>query len=95
MTRTLAPLDLDTVRDTLYAEGIFGMPGAFSPEWGAQLHEDCMSLHEEASTYESGRINRGRNRWYFAVHPEQITGVADILTHTWLTAVCEAMLGPD
>ncbi len=95
MTQTLAPLDLDAVRDTLYAEGIFGMPGAFSPEWGAQLHEDCMALHEEASAYESGRINRGRNRWYFAVHPEQITGIADILTHPWLTSVCEELLGPD
>jgi Phytanoyl-CoA dioxygenase (PhyH) len=93
--QTTAPLDVAQVQADLAADGIHGLPGAFAPEWADRLHEECLRLHEEASSYEGGRISRGRNRWYFAVHPEQLSGIADLLSHPWLTSICEAVLGPD
>ena len=95
MTHQPQPLDLQEVRDTLYADGIYGLPGAFAPEWADRLHEECLALHEAASAYESGRISRGRNRWYFAVHPEQLSRIVDLLIHPYLTSISEALLGPD
>ncbi len=95
MPASLPPLDVDEVRSALRTDGIHSLPGAFPPEWADRLHEECLALHEAASTYERGRISRGRNRWYFAVHPEQLSGIVDLLTHPWLTAISEAMLGPD
>lgn len=95
MTHQPAPLDLEQVRSTLYADGIHGLPGSFAPEWADRLHQECLDLHEAASAYESGRISRGRNRWYFAVHPEQLSGIVDLLAHPYLTSISEALLGSD
>ncbi|MDP9377268.1 MAG: phytanoyl-CoA dioxygenase family protein [Actinomycetota bacterium] len=93
MTHRPARLDLRHLRATLYADGIYGLPGAFAPEWVSRLHQECLELHEAASAYKTGRISRGRNRWYFAVHPEQLSGVVDLLTHPYLTSISEALLG--
>lgn len=94
MSTTLPPLDVPEVQEKLRTDGISGLPGAFAPEWADRLHEECLRLHDAASTYERGRISRGRNRWYFAVHPEQLSGIVDLLTHPWLTQISEAVLGP-
>ncbi len=95
MTHRPARLDLRHLRANLYADGIYGLPGAFAPEWVSRLHQECLELHEAASAYKTGRISRGRNRWYFAVHPEQLSGVVDLLTHPYLTSISEALLGAD
>lgn len=95
VTHQPPPLDIDDVRAAIHADGIAALPEAFAPEWAERLHEECMALHEAASAYESGRIGRGRNRWYFAVHPEQLSGIVDLLTHPYLTSISEALLGPD
>ena len=94
-TSTLAPLDLAGVHDRLYTDGICPLPGAFAPEFADRLHADCLRLHQIAASYPQGRIARGRNRWYFAVHPEQISGIVDILAHPWLREICTAELGAD
>jgi hypothetical protein len=73
-------VDLARVEDGLAHDGIVGLPGALTPEWADRLHQDCLDLHDAASSYPTGRISRGRNRWYFA--------------HPWLTAICERILGP-
>lgn len=89
-----APLDVAEIQAKVNADGIAPLPGAFAPEWAERLHEECLRLHEAASSYESGRVARGRNRWYFAVHPEQLSGITDLLTHPWFAEICETMLGP-
>ncbi len=94
MPASLPPLDVAEVQERLRTDGIAGLPGAFAPGWADRLHEECLRLHDAASAYERGRISRGRNRWYFAVHPEQLSGIVDLLTHPWLTEISEAMLGP-
>ena len=96
MTQTgLADLDLDRVEQELYADGITAMRGAHPPELVERLHEECMRLYEEASSYPGGRVRRGPQRWYFAVHPERLSMVVDLLSHPWLVQTCRHVLGDD
>ena len=96
-TTSPAPTDTDVQakRDTIYADGIVGVPGAFSTEWADQLRRDIEVAFDEARGRERGAIGRGPNRWYVEVHPEQISGFVELVTHPTVTAVCEAVLGPD
>lgn len=77
----------------LYGDGIIGLKGAFAPEWCDELHEDIMTLFDEARRVEGGALPRGPQRWYVEVQPERVRGFVDIATHPWFVAVCEAVLG--
>ncbi len=90
-----ADLDLERVERELYAQGITAMPGAHPIELVDRLHADCLRLYEQASTYEGGRVRRGPQRWYYAVHPEQLSVVVELLSHPWLVRTCTRVLGPD
>ena len=96
-TTSPAPTDTDVQakRDTIYTDGIVGVPGAFSTEWADQLRRDIEVAFDEARGRERGAIGRGPNRWYVEVHPEQISGFVELVTHPTVTGVCEAVLGPD
>jgi hypothetical protein len=96
-TTSPAPTDTDVQakRDTIYADGIVGVPGAFSTEWADQLRQDIEVAFAEARTREGGAVGRGPNRYYVEVHPEQISGFVELVTHPTVTGVCEAVLGPD
>jgi hypothetical protein len=98
---SIAPARLDRDYETadimrgLYGDGIIGLKGAFSREWATRMREDIESLFEEARQVPGGALPRGPERFYVEVHPERIRGFADIATHPWFVAVCEAVLGPD
>ena len=96
-TTSPAPTDTDVQakRDTIYTDGIVGVPGAFSTEWADQLRRDIEVAFDEARTREGGAVGRGPNRWYVEVHPEQISGFVELVSHPTVTGVCEAVLGPD
>ena len=79
----------------LYRDGIVGLPGCFSPAWADDLHVDFEAAFAEALNREHGTVGRGPQRHYFAVHPEQIRGFVDLLTHPALTALCAQVLGAD
>src|ERR1700712_298572 len=87
--------DVQAKRDTIYTDGIVGVPGAFSTEWADQLRRDIEVAFDEARGRERGAIGRGPNRWYVEVHPEQISGFVELVSHPTVTGVCEAVLGPD
>jgi hypothetical protein len=87
--------DVQAKRDTIYTDGIVGVPGAFPTEWADQLREDIEVAFAEARTREGGAVGRGPNRWYVEVHPEQIRGFLELVSHPTVTGVCEAVLGPD
>jgi hypothetical protein len=87
--------DVQAKRDTIYTDGIVGVPGAFPTEWADRLREDIEVAFAEARTREGGAIGRGPNRWYVEVHPEQIRGFLELVSHPTVTGVCEAVLGPD
>lgn len=82
-------------REAIYRDGVVGLPGCFSPEWTDQLHADFGAAFADASSRSDGLIGRGPNRYYFAVHPEQVTGFQDLTEHPALTGLCAEFLGPD
>ncbi len=79
----------------LYTDGIIARKGAFSREWAAAMHEDILAAFDEAISREGGAVGRGPKRYYVEIHPEQLRGFVDLVSHPWVTAVCEEVLGPD
>ena len=78
----------------LYGDGIIGLKGAFSREWVQALREDVDRLFAAALERPGGAVGRGPKRWYVEIHPEDVRGFLDLVTHPWVVAVCEAVLGP-
>ncbi len=76
----------------LYGDGIIGLQGAFAPPFADALHHDLMTLFAEAQQVPGGVLPRGPQRWYVEVQPERIGGFAEIASHPWFVAVCEAVL---
>ncbi len=87
--------DLATIMGALYGDGIIGFKGAFEPDWVRELGEDIAVLFEEALKRPGGAVGRGPKRYYVEIHPEGIRGFLDLVTHPWVVAVSEAVLGPD
>jgi hypothetical protein len=97
VTATLPAKDLDIASHvgTLYRDGITALRGAFATEWVDAMHEDMMTAFWAAIQRPGGAIGRGPRRWYVEMHPEQLGGFVDLVSHPWVTAMCEAVLGPD
>jgi hypothetical protein len=79
----------------LYGDGIIGHKGAFTREWVAALGEDIAVAYADALARPGGAVGRGPKRHYVEIHPEDIRGFVDLVTHPWVNAVCEAVLGRD
>lgn len=79
----------------LYRDGITALRGAFPVAWAAAMREDIDAAFAAARTRPGGAVNRGPERWYVEIHPEQLRGFVDLVTHPWVVGVCEAVLGPD
>lgn len=87
--------DVASIMGGLYGDGIIALKGAFARDWVQQMREDVDALFEEALARPGGAVGRGPKRWYVEIHPERLRGFVDLVTHPWLTAVCEAVLGAD
>jgi len=79
----------------LYGDGILGLKAGFSTGWVDNLGEEIARLYREALGRPGGAVGRGRNRYYVEIHPEDISGFRDLVTHPWIQFVSEAVLGPD
>jgi hypothetical protein len=79
----------------LERDGIVGRKGAFARDWADSMREDMMTAFWDAIQRPGGAIGRGPRRWYVEVHPEAISGFVGLVTHPWIVAVSEAVLGPD
>jgi hypothetical protein len=87
--------DTATIMGALYGDGIIGLKGAFEREWARELGEDIAVLFEESLQRPGGAVGRGPKRYYVEIHPEGIRGFLDLVTHPWVIAVSEAVLGPE
>lgn len=87
--------DVDEITGNLYADGIVALKSAFPPQWVDNLRADIESGFEDAIARPGGAVGRGPKRYYVELHPEQISGFTELVTHPWVTAVSEAVLGPD
>ena len=81
--------------DALYRDGIVGRKGAFAREWVERLREDMERAFEAAIERPGGTVGRGPKRYYVEIHPEDVRGFVDLVTHPWVVAVSDAVLGPD
>lgn len=104
MTATLPPetttptpgtYDVATIMGGLYGDGIIALKGAFSREWAQRMREDVDRLFAEALARPGGAVGRGPKRYYVEIHPEDLRGFLDLVTHPWVVAVSEAVLGPE
>lgn len=86
---------MDDVRAALYSDGITACPGAFSADWADRMRDDLEVAFQEALARPDGAVGRGPNRYYVEIHPEQLRGFVDLVTHPWVVAVAEAVLGAD
>ena len=97
MSSTLASVQPDIASDleALQRDGIVGRPGAFEREWVEAMREDMMTAFWAAIQRPGGTIGRGPRRWYVEMHPEEMSGFVDLVTHPWVTAMSTAVLGAD
>jgi hypothetical protein len=79
----------------LYGAGFIGIKAAFEREWVQQVREEMDTLYVAALQRPGGAVGRGPKRHYVEIHPEDISGFVDLVTHPWVVAVSEAVLGPD
>jgi hypothetical protein len=94
-TSQTTTIDVTADVETLQRDGIIGRQGAFSREWAEQMRQDMLTAFWDAIQRPGGAIPRGPRRWYVEVHPEAISGFTDLVTHPWVVAMSEAVLGPD
>lgn len=92
---TLKAADIASDVETLSRDGIVGHKGAFSREWAEAMREDMLTAFWAAIQRPGGAVGRGPRRWYVEVHPQDISGFVDLVTHPWIVAVSEAVLGRD
>jgi hypothetical protein len=80
--------------ERLNRDGITALRGAFSREWTERMREDMMTAFWDAIQRPGGAVGRGPRRWYVEIHPQAFSGFAELASHPWVTAMCEAALGP-
>jgi hypothetical protein len=88
-------LDTSALRHSLLTDGIVACQGAFTPSWADRMREDIERAFDDAMGRPGGAVPRGPSRYYVEVHPQQIRGFVDLVTHPWVTGVCDAVLGPE
>jgi hypothetical protein len=87
--------DRAAIEQHLMTDGITALKGAFSTEWADRMREDIEAAFGEAVNREGGAVGRGPSRYYVEIHPQQLRGFLDIVSHPWFRAVCETVLGTD
>src|SRR3954451_22045281 len=79
----------------LYTDGVIAQKAAFTADWADRMREDIEVAFEDAVNRPGGAVGRGPKRYYVEIHPQAFRGFVDLVTHPWVVAVCESVLGPD
>jgi hypothetical protein len=87
--------DVAQIMGGLYGDGIIARKAAFTRQWVEELGEDIEVAFQAALKRPGGAVGRGPKRYYVEIHPEDIRGFVDLVTHPWVVAVSEAILGPN
>jgi hypothetical protein len=88
-------VDVRGDHEALTREGVVGRKGAFSRDYARRMREDMMAAFWDAIQRRGGAVGRGPRRWYVEIVPEMFGGFVELCAHPWVTAMCEATLGPD
>ena len=92
---TPGPFDVSADVEILHRDGLVGRKGAFTRDWAERMREDITTAFWSAIQRPGGAVGRGPRRWYVEIHPQDLTGFVDLVTHPWVTAMCERVLGRD
>ena len=65
----------------LYTDGIVSLKGAFSRDWVARLRANIEAAFADAIARPGGAVGRGPERYYAEIHPEELDGYVDLITH--------------
>ncbi len=97
MARVTSPAQIDsaTLVETIYRDGIAGIPSLLPREWAEELDEDLKTEFVAALSSAGGTAPRGWNRFYFEPYPERIRGFLDLITHPAVVDLSVAMFGGD
>lgn len=87
--------DIATIMGGIYGAGFIGLKGAFERSWVEDLKQDLDVAYEAALKRPNGAVGRGPKRHYVEIHPEDIRGFLDLISHPWVVAVSRAVLGED
>lgn len=87
-------VDTGAIEAALYGDGITACKQAFRRDWVARMRADIDAAFIDAIKRPGGAVGRGPNRYYVEIHPQQLRGFVDLVTHPWVVAVCETILGP-
>ncbi len=80
--------------EALKRDGIAVRERAFTPRWATEMAEDLDELFVEAVSASGGAVPRGLARYYIEIHPERLRGFSALVSHRWVVAVAEYVLGP-
>lgn len=97
VSQTVSATRADAVAEAVAAlarDGVTGLKGAFPRDWVERMREDMMTAFWAAIQRPGGAVGRGPRRWYVEMHPQELQGFVDLVTHPWVSALCEAVLGP-
>src|SRR5688500_14264116 len=57
------------------------------------MREDMMTAFWSAIQRPGGAVGRGPRRWYVEIHPQDLHGFVELVSHPWVRAMSEAVLG--
>ena len=97
VTATVPDTDIDLAPhvEALQRDGITAQKSAFSRPWVEAMREDMMTAFWKAIQRPGGTIGRGPRRWYVEMHPEELSGFVDLMTHPFVVGMSRAVLGDD
>ncbi len=90
-----ASLDPRARSATLTENGIVALPALMSPQWALQVLEEYAPVMRDGTGPDGWVADRGRRRFYQAVHADWIPSVASLLCNPVLHRLLELQLGPD
>jgi hypothetical protein len=90
---TSAGVDTAALIETIYRDGVVGIPNLLPVAWADQLDEDLKREFMAALSQEGGTAPRGWNRFYFEPYPERLRGFLDLVTHPVIVELSTKMFG--
>jgi hypothetical protein len=95
LSPTTERFDVSQIMGGLYGNGIIALKGAFERDWVEHMRGEVDALFQDALQRPGGAVGRGPKRYYVEIHPEDISGFVELVTHPWVVEVCQTVLGPD
>lgn len=88
-------VSIEQDKEILDRDGIVSCKRAFTRDWAETMRDDMMTAFWSAIQRPGGAVGRGPRRWYVELHPQDLRGFIDLVTHPWVNGMCKAVLGAE